>query len=362
MITGWEKKEQICSMLADEQSKEIYRLRCKYYDTKDITCFHEIIDKYVPEYRDEKYYDKKELLLEEVIRQSKYTVMFGAGARGMQLLNTLSAKDISVEILVDNSTEAIGTTVAGFCVQSPVDIDVDKVDCVVVTPHGTKVMESIREQLLAMGIAEEKIYFYRHYIFSGLEKQYFEDEIIEYNDYEFFVDAGSLNLGTSLEFIERAKNAGTKTAKVVAFEPNREAFADCNRIAGMHNEEDITIYNAGLWSRDTRLHFIEGSTGDSRVSDEETELSIDVMALDLHVKEPVTFIKMDIEGAEMEALKGCANIIKKDKPKLAICIYHKQEDLIDIPLYVKELVPEYKLYVRHYSNCNSETVLYAVLD
>ena len=78
------------------------------------------------------------------------------------------------------------------------------------------------------------------------------------------------------------------------------------------------------------------------------------------IKERVTFIKMDIEGAELEALKGARNIITKYRPKLAICLYHKPEDIITIPKYIKSLLPEYKLYVRHYSNNTGEFVLYAV--
>lgn len=70
---------------------------------------------------------------------------------------------------------------------------------------------------------------------------------------------------------------------------------------------------------------------------------------------------MDIEGSELEALKGAVHTIQRDKPKLAICIYHKPEDMTEIPLYIKSLVPEYKFYVRHHSNCWTDTVLYAVM-
>lgn len=70
---------------------------------------------------------------------------------------------------------------------------------------------------------------------------------------------------------------------------------------------------------------------------------------------------MDIEGAELEALKGAAETIKKNRPRLAICLYHKDEDIVDIPQYVKELVPEYKLYIRHYNVGLIDIVLYATL-
>ncbi len=72
-------------------------------------------------------------------------------------------------------------------------------------------------------------------------------------------------------------------------------------------------------------------------------------------------IKMDIEGAELEALKGAKKTIQRDKPKLAICIYHKTEDLWEIPLYIKELVSEYCLYIRHQTFGTGDTVLYAVM-
>ena len=70
---------------------------------------------------------------------------------------------------------------------------------------------------------------------------------------------------------------------------------------------------------------------------------------------------MDIEGAEVNALLGAEENIKKQKPKLAICVYHKPEHLWKIPLYIKKIVPDYKLYIRHHTNQEYETVCYAVL-
>lgn len=75
--------------------------------------------------------------------------------------------------------------------------------------------------------------------------------------------------------------------------------------------------------------------------------------------EKVDFIKMDIEGSELAALKGAKRTICQYKPNLAICIYHKIEDFYMIPKYIKQIVPEYKLYVKHHTDMEWETVLYA---
>ena len=68
---------------------------------------------------------------------------------------------------------------------------------------------------------------------------------------------------------------------------------------------------------------------------------------------------MDVEGAELEALKGAKNIIIDHKPKLAICVYHKVRDIIEIPRYLKYLRPDYKLYLHQIEPGIKETVLFA---
>lgn len=73
-------------------------------------------------------------------------------------------------------------------------------------------------------------------------------------------------------------------------------------------------------------------------------------------------IKMDIEGSEMNALKGAEISITKYHPILAVCVYHKKEDLITIPQYIKSLYAGYKLYLRAYSRYCRELVLYAIPD
>lgn len=136
--------------------------------------------------------------------------------------------------------------------------------------------------------------------------------------------------------------------------------------------ENVDIYNLGSWKQKAVIKFVSGLNGmscayeDRRLGgkciDKGEEVEIQVEALDnLFYDIPITFIKMDIEGAEKESLFGAKKIIQKYKPKLAICVYHKWEDIYEIPQIIKNFVPEYKIYLRHHSYGLTETVCYACL-
>lgn len=73
----------------------------------------------------------------------------------------------------------------------------------------------------------------------------------------------------------------------------------------------------------------------------------------------VTFIKMDVEGSELQSLKGAQKTIRKNRPRLAISVYHRPEDLVEIAEYILELNPEYQFILRQYNSNFWETILYA---
>ena len=73
-----------------------------------------------------------------------------------------------------------------------------------------------------------------------------------------------------------------------------------------------------------------------------------------------TFLKFDIEGAELDALKGAINVIKDMTPTIAICIYHKPQDIFEIPLWINKVNSNYNFYVRTHGSDGFEFVLYAV--
>lgn len=96
--------------------------------------------------------------------------------------------------------------------------------------------------------------------------------------------------------------------------------------------------------------------------DENGGVAIETISIDeLLDGSEASYIKMDIEGAEYEALLGASKTIEKFRPKLAISIYHKEDDLWKLPYYLMKNYPFYRFYIRHYTDITTETVLYATV-
>ena len=102
------------------------------------------------------------------------------------------------------------------------------------------------------------------------------------------------------------------------------------------------------------------SDGSSSHLSEDGDIKIKVGPLDDIDTGPITFLKMDIEGAEKKAIIGAQNKIRNDKPKLAICVYHLADDFWLIPELVLSIQPEYNIYLRHYTEGLTETVMYFI--
>ncbi len=192
--------------------------------------------------------------------------------------------------------------------------------------------------------------------------QYFVKDIVKINDDEVFIDGGGYTGDTTQQFIDTVKSAGKGIKRIVIFEPNEENCRLIRKFFGKRKE--VTIIQKGLSDEEKTITFTgEGSTFGAceNGSDEGNVVSIPVINIDAVPEcQDATWIKMDIEGSELEALRGAKQVIQHNRPKLTICIYHSDEDMIRIAEYVHEIVPEYKMYVRHHKNHWQETVLYAI--
>jgi FkbM family methyltransferase len=195
--------------------------------------------------------------------------------------------------------------------------------------------------------------------------QYFDREIIALSQEECFVDGGGYTGDSILDFLRETNNKFKKIHSFELLKENYETIHNTLMPVPNHLKDNILVYNLGLYDKEGQIKFEFPSQDFAavRVSEKaETAYIGQITSLDkiLTPSEKVTFIKMDIEGAELNALKGAKEIITTHKPKLAICVYHQITDLWEIPLYIKSLVPEYKIFIRHHTPMSTETVCYAV--
>lgn len=184
--------------------------------------------------------------------------------------------------------------------------------------------------------------------------QYFIDGLIQKDSQAVFVDGGAFLGETVDEFIDFQQDHFNK---VYSFEMDESNY---NKIDRSKYDDRVQFLNYGLWNEETECSYDSATT--SSALGEEGDLVAKCIPIDkICENDKVTFIKMDIEGAEIPALKGAYKTITKHKPQLAICLYHKPDDLYEIPFLLREWVPEYKFYIRHHSDTFTETVLYAVI-
>lgn len=358
-----DKINWVLTQLEDEESKFILKNRWEFANSNDYRYLGEIIDKYVVEFSDYKWNpNTQEELIRFIKKSGKRVIIFGAGYNGKSMLRLCRDRGIQVDNLCDNDLSKQNTKIENVTVISPKSIlerglpeDYIIVICI---RFG---YEEVYNSLIAMGVPAYNICRFIEHGFSSA--QYF-DPVLHFGKDEIFVDGGSYDFSTSEMFLEKTEKAGGNCKKIYAFEPDELNYKKCEdkiKNLGLNN---VTLMCAGLWKEDAYVKFCMLGNAGSRIlpADREDADKVKVVALDECITEKVTFIKLDVEGAELAALQGAKNIILRDRPKLAICIYHKKEDLWEIPYYIKSLVPEYKLYVRHYSNYGDETVLYAVYE
>lgn len=227
-------------------------------------------------------------------------------------------------------------------------------------------LEDDRSKLVFENVLRYRFTAERNYLLEAqgddsAETQYFVPEI-QFSDHEVIVDCGAYIGDTAQKF-----KAASPGCLIIGLEPDDKNYQQLSSL----QYDCLVAYKCGAWSKDTTLTFSNsgGGTGCGAIS-EAGNLKIEARALDnLPECKDATFIKMDIEGAELEALKGAENIIRTNKPKLAICLYHNPSDLFTIPLYLRGLNLGYKFYIHYHPAWPvsdnpawsiADTVLYAV--
>ena len=170
-------------------------------------------------------------------------------------------------------------------------------------------------------------------------------EFIRPNEVKRYVDLGAYNGDTIRSLMSCAK----ELAEVIAFEPDRRNFRKLSKFAETVEKPKISAYKLGAWSHADKLAFDSSGNRNANLNASSgtnlTEVSVD--SVDNIAKNfSPDYIKYDVEGSEYEALIGSRETITAHSPRLLVSLYHRSEDLYKLPLLIKELYPEYSLYLR----------------
>lgn len=185
---------------------------------------------------------------------------------------------------------------------------------------------------------------------------YFEHSIVNLREDEVFIDCGGFTGDTTEAFIMHTHN---QYKKILLFEPDKKIMQTAQN--NLKDYKNIVFINKGIGKQEGKLFFDEkGSIGGGMMSSEGTTeimvTSIDETVMEYHP----TYIKMDIEGSESDALSGAVKTISSYRPKLAVCVYHHPQDMFELTEFIQKLGLNYKFYLRHYSRMYDDTVLYCI--
>lgn len=183
---------------------------------------------------------------------------------------------------------------------------------------------------------------------------YCSPDVMQFGTDEFILDGGAFNGDTAHLITEVTAN---RFKRMIAVEPSEAPYRElCARFA---SDKRIEPVKACLYDSQSTLYF---DTSDSRVSAiSATGMPCHAVTIDSLVgNDTISFIKLNIEGAETKALQGARECIRRHSPKLAIALYHTPQDLWQIPELIHEIRDDYHFFLRQHDSGIIETVLYAI--
>lgn len=348
-----EQYMRVINKLQDDESIRIFKSRVDYIITRNLNELENSL------FDENKVYRCEEI--DNMLRKEKRDIIiFGAGLYGRKTKKNLDCcKKYNIKAFCDNNKGICGQNIDGIQILTVEDAIKDSNSIIVVASrlYGSEMYE----QLKRMNVEPDRILV----PILGFPEiqcgwQYFD--LFKPMNREVFIDAGTYDGGTIIDFY---KWINGMDGICYGMEPVDNLYIIANKKILAY--KNANIYKCAAWNKneDILMTLDVKATGEiwggNRVS-EAGNVIIKGIKIDDIVSQNnngVTMIKMDIEGSELKALEGAANSIKKYKPRLAISVYHKPEDVLVIADYILSLVEDYKLYFRHYTGDANETVLYA---
>ncbi len=346
------------------------------------------------------------------LSSQRQVVLFGAGLAGKNALKVLREKGIQVLFFCDNDPTKHGSNIDGVKIFPPSHLKNSTQETILIS---SDYYGEISGQLKKIGITNFYYFgfcfdydrWYDHFNFQKLEasseriniahslfednasrelfsslvrfrytlgsvggswstfEEYFHPKVKPKPD-DTIIDGGAWTGDTAVAFY-RALNG---KCQIYSFEPDDENYRKLqDNIVSQNLISSIYPVRYGLWSHPTTLKFesYRENSMQHQVS-KDGDCQIQVTSIDEFISEKsvltdqtivIDLIKMDIEGSEVEALHGACKTIRKFRPRLQICSYHKVDDLWEIPILIKEILPDYRLYLGHHSQNIFETIVYA---
>jgi FkbM family methyltransferase len=358
---------------------------------------------------------RQQAAFDEVAAGRRKIVIFGAGRLGRTVREKLSGKDLEPVAFADNNPRVWGEIADGLPVLSPENAaEKHSRDAVFVVavwhPSRSPLMSALLDQLRELGCLAVPfpVLFWRHsdtflpYFFwdlpsnvlershdiaSALEslhddvsrhtfaaqlqlrlhadfvapgspcagEQYFPG-LFSLSANECFVDCGAYTGDTIQSFISHTDNG---FRKVVAFEADLAVIPGLQTFIGDVGVRAV-LHKAAVGAHDGAVHFAGDGIGGGRVASASEAVVSCVRLDDALRQERASFIKMDIEGSELDALEGARHIIRRDRPVLAVCGYHRPDHLWQVLASLRNLAPDSALFVRSHCVDGLDSVCYAV--
>ena len=354
-----EMAEKVFAHLTDEISKKIFEARLKYAAEKDLGYITGLESKYRNLNSDMQVYVEK-------IQKGAHVLIYGAGVAGHYLFGRFKGFGVNVDCFIDQD-ESKGPVdgQTGIKVITEKELLDNKElyggKTVVISYPVKPVSHEVRKRLIdEIGIDENNIIM-GIFDWRNNQGQYFD--YFAPGENEVFVDCGCFDGATCFNFAGWCGSKGFE--HIYSFEADPKNYEKSKELLAPLGKCELFPY--GTSDANKKVYFASDAFETSCIiSREEAEkknfegvTEIETVALDeVLAGKRVTFIKMDIEGAEYEALMGARKLIMENRPRMAISVYHKFEDFVTLADLVLSMHPDYQIAYRHYGFDDLETVMY----
>ena len=354
-----EMARDVYAHLNDEISKKIFEARLLYATTGDVGYITGLEPKYRNLSSDMQVYVEK-------LQKGSHCLIYGAGVAGHYLAGRFKRFGVKVDAFIDpdESKDPVDEQ-TGIKVITEKELSENRAlyaDKTFVISYSKKpVADEVKKRLISeIGLAEKNICM-GIFDWRNNQGQYFD--FFEARENEVFVDCGCFDGATCYNFAGWCGHKGFD--HIYSFEADPKNYEKSKEVLAPLGKCELFPY--GTADVNKKVYFAADAFETSCIiSREEAEKrnfegveEIETVALDdVLAGKRITFIKMDIEGAEYETLLGARKLIMENRPRMAISVYHKFEDFVLLADLVLSMHPDYRIAFRHYGFDDLETVMY----